>query len=195
MAIVASGQVSIQDLVDEFGGTAPHNLTEYYRGGAFVDDITNNNSVPLSGEIQLKDFYGAGNSVTVTVTQADTLEFTRVQGYVATNKIPNLNRDGFETNPSGGSRTPTTLNGANIQLVGVTSAKGANWRFMVVLSGTRAQSFFTSVTPSGAQGTYNTSTVSNLYTFGSSTIWEWSKSPTGADATWDGSGVVTADFV
>jgi hypothetical protein len=195
MTIVASGQVSIQDLVDEFGGTAPHNLTEYYRGGAFVDDITNNNSVPLSGEIQLKDFYGAANSVTVTVTQAEVTQFTTVEGYVATNKIPKIARDGFETNPSGGSRSPTTLNGATIQLVGVTSQKGTNWLFMVVLSGTRAKSFFTSVTPSGAQGTYNTSTVSNLYTFGSSTIWEWSKSPTGADATWDGSGVVTADFV
>jgi hypothetical protein len=117
-----------------------------------------------------------------------------VEGYVATNKIPNLNRDGFETNPSGGSRTPTTLNGATIQLVGVTSAKGTNWRFTVVLSGTRAKSFFTSVTPSGAQGTYNTS-ASTRYTFGSSTIWEWTKVPTGPDATWDGSGVVTAAFV
>ena len=36
MAIPSSGAVSISDLVTEFGGTAPHSMSEYYRGGSFV---------------------------------------------------------------------------------------------------------------------------------------------------------------
>ena len=36
MAIPASGAVSIGDLATEFGGSAPHSLSEYYRGGGLV---------------------------------------------------------------------------------------------------------------------------------------------------------------
>ena len=33
MACPASGKITIQDLVNEFGGTAPHQITEYYSNG------------------------------------------------------------------------------------------------------------------------------------------------------------------
>ena len=36
MALQASGTISISDLVTEFGGTAPHSLSEYYKGGGLV---------------------------------------------------------------------------------------------------------------------------------------------------------------
>ena len=46
---VPTGQVSIQDIVDEFGGSAPHALSEYYNKG----------NAPASGEIQIHaDFQG-----------------------------------------------------------------------------------------------------------------------------------------
>ena len=59
MAVTSSAPISITDLVTEFGGSAPHSLTEYYRGGSLVPNVTANNSVPTSGAISLTDFFGA----------------------------------------------------------------------------------------------------------------------------------------
>ena len=36
MGLQTSGSISISELVSEFGGSAPHSLSEYYRGGANV---------------------------------------------------------------------------------------------------------------------------------------------------------------
>ena len=59
MAVTSSAPISITDLVTEFGGSAPHSLTEYYRGGSLVPNVTANNSVPASGAISLTNFFGA----------------------------------------------------------------------------------------------------------------------------------------
>lgn len=59
MALQTSGAISILNLVSEFGGTAPHSLSEYYRGGSLVPDTPTNSGVPTSGAISLTDFYGA----------------------------------------------------------------------------------------------------------------------------------------
>lgn len=61
MVLQASGQISMGDIVAEFGGEAPHALSEYYKGGAYVQNIAQNAAVPTSGQIKLSDFYGAGN--------------------------------------------------------------------------------------------------------------------------------------
>lgn len=66
MAIKTSGPISIQDIVNEFGGNTPHSLNEYYRGGGLVPDVSLNNNVPTSGTISLEDFYGATNATFVT---------------------------------------------------------------------------------------------------------------------------------
>jgi len=62
MTIVASGTISINSLVGEYGGSAPHAMNEYYRGGSLVADHSNNSNVPTSGTIDLQDFYGANNT-------------------------------------------------------------------------------------------------------------------------------------
>jgi len=64
MACPASGTISIQDIVDEFGGSGPHSLSEYYRDGANVPG--NNTSVPTSGAIALANFYSAVNEIQYT---------------------------------------------------------------------------------------------------------------------------------
>ena len=64
MAVTSSAPISITDLVTEFGGDAPHSLTEYYRGGSLVPNTTANNSVPTSGAISLTNFFGATNTQT-----------------------------------------------------------------------------------------------------------------------------------
>ena len=49
MALQSSGQIKLSEIATEFGGSAPHALSEYYGDG----------NAPASGEIQLAaDFYG-----------------------------------------------------------------------------------------------------------------------------------------
>ena len=63
MALPSSGQLSINDIVGEFGGSAPHSLSEYYRGGSFVSNSATNSNVPTSGQIKITDFYGAADNL------------------------------------------------------------------------------------------------------------------------------------
>ena len=51
MAIKSSGSLSITEIVDEFGGSTPHSLSEYYRNGGAVP--ANNTNVPTSGTISI----------------------------------------------------------------------------------------------------------------------------------------------
>lgn len=57
MTTPTSGQISSADISGEFGGSAPHNLNEYYRGGGLVANHTNNSGIPTSGQIKMSDFY------------------------------------------------------------------------------------------------------------------------------------------
>ena len=57
MTLQASGVITMDDIVGEFGGTAPHGLKEYYNGGGVVGST--NTNVPTTGVIGLKDFYGS----------------------------------------------------------------------------------------------------------------------------------------
>jgi hypothetical protein len=72
MAIPVSGPVSILDLATEFGGTAPHSMSEYYRGGGLVPN--NNTGVPTSGVISLSDFYGAVAALVLDITSNATAQ-------------------------------------------------------------------------------------------------------------------------
>lgn len=60
MALQTSGPITLTDIANEFGGTVPHSLSEYYAGGANVPAGTSgtNGAVPSSGAISLSDFYG-----------------------------------------------------------------------------------------------------------------------------------------
>jgi hypothetical protein len=61
MALQSSGQISLSQIAAEFGGSAPHALSEYYGKG----------NAPASGEIQLAaDFYGTSNIFTTTLSYA-----------------------------------------------------------------------------------------------------------------------------
>lgn len=59
MALPGSGTIRFSDIRDEFGGSNPVRLSDYYRGGALVPDTSANSGVPTSGAIKLSDFYGA----------------------------------------------------------------------------------------------------------------------------------------
>jgi hypothetical protein len=85
MAIPGSGQIDLTDLADEFGGTAPHGLSEYYRGGGLVPDSPTNSAIPTSGQIALGNFYGSANVVNLTVTRTTTGNSINVYSAVAPN--------------------------------------------------------------------------------------------------------------
>ena len=89
MAIPGPGTaISINTIATEFGGTVPHSLSEYYRGGGLVPNTPGNAAIPTSGQIALGDFYGSANRTQVALTiAADTLNYdvytNRTPGYVA----------------------------------------------------------------------------------------------------------------
>lgn len=59
--------ISLNTLAAEFGGTVPHSLSEYYRGGGLVPNIPANLGIPTSGTISLNNFYGSSARVAVPI--------------------------------------------------------------------------------------------------------------------------------
>lgn len=68
MAIQGSGTISLSDLQDEFGGSNPISLSEYYQN-ADPDLVTaNNTNVPNTGNpISVTDFYGAKTEFAMSI--------------------------------------------------------------------------------------------------------------------------------
>lgn len=63
MALPSSGAISLSEIASQYGGTAPHSLKDYYRNGTEgVPDTVATASIPISGEIGIKDFYGSSES-------------------------------------------------------------------------------------------------------------------------------------
>jgi hypothetical protein len=80
--------ISMNTIVAEFGGTAPHSLSEYYRGGGLVPNTPTNAAIPTSGQIAIGNFYGASNRSVVALTiTGNTYNYdvfaNRGPGYVA----------------------------------------------------------------------------------------------------------------
>lgn len=67
MAVPSSGPLPINAIVNEFGGTIPHSLSEYYRGGPLVPNTPANTSIPTAGTIPMQGFYGTQNRVSINV--------------------------------------------------------------------------------------------------------------------------------
>lgn len=66
MALQSSGAISLQDIANEFGGSTPHSISEYYRGGSFVPSSVT--QVPASGTIDFADFYGTQAAIIQTLS-------------------------------------------------------------------------------------------------------------------------------
>jgi hypothetical protein len=62
MAVQGSGEISITDIADVFGGVTPHSLSEYLGQGG---------TIPSSGEISFSDFYGQDIAYTRTYNVID----------------------------------------------------------------------------------------------------------------------------
>jgi hypothetical protein len=86
MPVPSSGAVAISDLVDEFGGTAPHSMSEYYRNGGNVP--SNNTNVPTSGAFSLSNARGAVNEIAVAATSGTNIDLSNLFGGNWTSTIP-----------------------------------------------------------------------------------------------------------
>ena len=85
-AIPSTGPILITDLSTEFGGSAPHSISEYYRNGAFVP--SNNTLVPTSGGISFSQFRGAINEIIVTSSAATNLDISTLFSSDWTSTVP-----------------------------------------------------------------------------------------------------------
>lgn len=55
-------------IAGEFGGSVPHSLSEYYRGGGLVPNTPTNAAIPTSGTISMGNFYGSSARAAVSLT-------------------------------------------------------------------------------------------------------------------------------
>lgn len=59
MTLQSSGQISLENIRNEFSGPYPIHISDYYRGGTYVADVPVNTNIPTGGQISLSQFYGA----------------------------------------------------------------------------------------------------------------------------------------
>lgn len=67
MPLPSSGTLTLNDIQNEFGGSNPISLSEYYRGGSFVISSDRNALIPTSGAISISNFYGSSSRSTIEV--------------------------------------------------------------------------------------------------------------------------------
>lgn len=81
MTLPTSGPLSLQDIAGEFGGSAPHSLSEYYAGGGLVQAGASgvNGPVPSSGPLSLSQFLGT-SAFTLAFGPASTVDSISVTG-------------------------------------------------------------------------------------------------------------------
>lgn len=126
MALQTSGQISLNSIASEFGGTQPHSISEYYNGAGLVPNKLYNVNIPTSGQISFSNFYGASQIIVETRTASGV--------YSVTSDSANREKDGklgvtytgrgyFPTTPvpgTGVSMSNSVFRGYNIIGFGMT---------------------------------------------------------------------------
>lgn len=83
MTLQASGSISIANIATEFGGSAPHSLSEYYKGttGALVrtDRDVGLTNIPASGVNKISNYYGAQKGI-ISYTNSRTVSNSGISG-------------------------------------------------------------------------------------------------------------------
>lgn len=122
MTLQSSGQISLLDIQNEFGGSSPIGINEYYGSGG----------APASGTISIGDFYGrssfSGWSSYMLGSYTNNNAFTGVDYYNGPNVTPG----------SGGS--PVTF---NIAMANASGSSGAN-SLQLYVGGNLQQEWYTS---------------------------------------------------
>jgi hypothetical protein len=64
MPLPTSGRIKMSEIATEFSDPAPFKLSDYYKGGTFVEDNVVNTSLPTSGTLNMTDMYGKTDTET-----------------------------------------------------------------------------------------------------------------------------------
>lgn len=177
--------LSLAQIKGEFGGPANnYGLANYYAGGAYVPTGTVGyyGPIPTAGNtISIRNFYGAAKANSLSI----------VKGLWSSGSIINIESAGYRAPPYNtayGSISPGTYNGIVICATFYNNSPLS--QFVFALVGSRAQSFFTSITPSGGP-TLTTATAAYYSASTTLTEWRWNAAVSG----WIGVGTVTAVIV
>ncbi len=123
MALQSSGAISLNDIAGEFGGSTPHSINEYYRGGSLVANNSNTASIPTSGTIQVDDFYGTSSASPLdlthninmrSLTQGQGKNIFNLHGYNTTNITSGTN-SASDLSISAGGFSATVIESYKIQ--------------------------------------------------------------------------------
>lgn len=180
MALTSSGQLKFSEIQTEFGGSNPISFSEYYSAGTIIAAslgftgrvITN---VPATGMIKVSNFYSAAKGTEAAASADVTISITAGSSY----NTHGYRNDGT-TFGSIASGSATAYDGATIKAlreIRNTDAKTnavTGRGFVVVLAGTRAQGFFTSIDV-GSQN-LTSSNASSHNQSGGNTTWTWNAS-------------------
>lgn len=123
MTLQASGTIAIDDLLSEFGGPTPTPLQDYYRGGSYVPNTSNNNSVPTLGAIALESFYSASNNIAGSISGGGSVSNTSGTGTFSLSASTNFNTPSYAWTTSAGTLSSTTVAAPTLTL---TAAAGAS---------------------------------------------------------------------
>jgi len=88
MGLQSSGAIDLQDVADEFGGSTPHGISEYYRNGSYVTE--NNTGIPTSGTIDMADFYGTVRASIQTLSNSTNQNVSSIFGSDFSTNIPKI---------------------------------------------------------------------------------------------------------
>ena len=120
MTLQSSGAISLSNIAGEFGGSTPHSLSEYYRGGGLVQSHSGTSGIPSPGTISFSQFYGK----TATAPIDNNISFT-VQFFTTGSGKMVFNNYGANGSMSDGSvvtnnGTALTVSTVDISSIGVT---------------------------------------------------------------------------
>lgn len=90
MSLPSSGPMSLSMIAQEFGGTPPHSLSQYYRGGGLVPNSPNNTSIPTSGPIGLSNFYSTSRRVYIPIVFSSTTLNVDLMNYVGSSYVAGI---------------------------------------------------------------------------------------------------------
>lgn len=157
---IGSSNISLLGIQQEFGGSNPIKIDEYYRNGGRVESTSYNLAIPTGGEISLGDFAGARatNVTTTTVPAYNTTRFkvgndVRTYRVAHTFQITENSRFEFAVNFEilGDERENDTITSTNTQFV-------RNPHISIYVGGTAASGI---TEPSGTKVLTATSTASS----------------------------------
>lgn len=144
MTLPSSGQLSINDIAGEFGGSVPHALSEYYGVST---------GIPSSGEISISDFYGSSAVSKTFLGSNFTLSGNPISAsFSFGTAAPSRIIVGFVLG-YGGSLQNIGFTGATI---GGVSATFAGSTLNAGVDGSRLAGFYASI-PTGTSGTISVS--------------------------------------